>query len=69
MHFIVTDYDENYVFLVDGSLRRIENVKKKKIKHIEETPLYSETIAYKIKNKHKISNHDIKKALKEILKK
>ena len=69
MHFIVMDCDKDYVYVVDGALRKIENVKKKNIKHIEKTSLYSEVIAEKIENKHKISNHDIKKALKEILKK
>lgn len=69
MYFIVMDFDENYVFLSDGALRKVENPKKKKIKHIERTSLYSENIAKKIENKHKITNQDIKKALKEILKK
>ena len=35
MYFIVVETDEKFVFLVDGSLRKIENPKKKKIKHIE----------------------------------
>lgn len=69
MYFIVIDSDDEYVFLVDGMVRKIERVKKKKIKHIEVTEHYSENIAEKVKNKNKISNHDVKKALKEILKK
>lgn len=69
MYFIVIDTDDEYVTLVDGNVRKIERAKKKKIKHIEMTELYSETIAKKIENKSKITNQDIKRTLKEILKK
>ncbi len=69
MYLIVIDANDEYVYLCDGNLRKIENPKKKKIKHVEVTEFYSEVIAEKVKNKKKISNQDIKKALKEILKK
>ena len=64
---IVVDVDENYVYLVNGSVRKIDKPKKKKIKHIEATDLYDENIATRIKNKHKVTNQDIKRALKEVL--
>lgn len=68
MYFIVIDADDEYVTLVDGSVRKVERAKKKKIKHIEITEFYSESIAEKIKNRSKMTNQDVKKALKEILK-
>lgn len=68
LYFIVVGVEENYVYLVDGSVRKVDKPKKKKIKHIELTSLYDENIATKVKNKHKITNQDIKRALKEILK-
>ncbi len=68
MYFIVVDVDENYVYLVDGAVRKVDKPKKKKIKHIELTSFHAENIAERIKNKHKITNQDMKKALKEILK-
>ena len=67
LYFIVVGVEENYVYLVDGSVRKVDKPKKKKIKHIELTSLYDENIATKVKNKHKITNQDIKRALKEIL--
>ncbi len=67
MYFIVIESEEKYVFLVDGNLRKIENAKRKKIKHIEMTPMFSDVIAQKVSNKNKISNQDVKKALKEVL--
>lgn len=67
LYFIVVGVEENYVYLVDGSVRKVDKPKKKKIKHIELTSLFEENIATKVKNKHKITNQDIKKALREIL--
>ena len=67
LYFIVVGVEENYVYLVDGSVRKIDKPKKKKIKHIELTNMHDENIANRVINKHKIANHDIKKALKDIL--
>ena len=67
LYFIVVDVDENYVYLVNGSVRKIDKPKKKKIKHIGVTDLYDENIATRIRNKHKVTNQDIKRALKEVL--
>ena len=68
LYFIVVGIEENYVYLVDGSVRKVDKPKRKKVKHIELTSLHEENIAIKVKNKHKITNQDIKKALREILK-
>ena len=67
LYFIVVGIEENYVYLVDGSVRKVDKPKRKKVKHIELTSLHEENIATKVKNKHKITNQDIKKALREIL--
>ena len=66
-YFIVVGVEENYVYLVDGAIRKIDRPKKKKIKHIQRTNLHDENIASRVKNKYKITNQDIKKALREIL--
>ena len=42
MYLIVIDANDEYVYLCDGNLRKIENPKKKKIKHVEVTEFYSE---------------------------
>jgi ribosomal protein L14E/L6E/L27E len=34
---VISVLDENYVLLCDGKLRKINNLKKKKIKHIKRT--------------------------------
>lgn len=58
--------DENYVYLVDGDIRKVENPKKKKIKHVELTRFFDGNIAERIAKKNKITNQDIKKVIKEI---
>ena len=67
LYFIVVKVEENYVYLVDGALRKVDNPKKKKTKHIELTSMHEENIANRVINRHKITNQDIKRALKEVL--
>ena len=64
--FIVVGVDENYVYLVDGDIRKVENPKKKKVKHIELTRFFDGNIAERIAKKNKITNQDIKRVIKEI---
>lgn len=64
--FVVTGLiDINYVFVSDGDSRRLENPKKKKIKHLIITTNVIEAIAQKISAGDKITNADIRKALAE----
>lgn len=64
--FIVTGFmNDNYVLISDGDLRRIENPKKKKIKHLVMTEDVIETLAQKISTGSKVTNADIRKMLAE----
>jgi len=56
--------DETYVLLCDGKARRLESPKKKKIKHIEDTGIELIRIKEKMNEGKKISNSDIRKAIK-----
>lgn len=65
--FIITGLiDANYVYISDGNLRRVENPKKKKIKHLVITKDIIETISEKISTDIRITNAEIRKALVEI---
>lgn len=65
--FIVSGViDENYVFVSDGDLRRLENPKKKKIKHLNITATNVGHISQKINSGIKITNAEIRKALAEV---
>lgn len=64
--FIIFDIiDETYVLLVDGDLRRIDKPKKKKLKHLEATEEVVAALSEKLRNKLKVTNSDIRKALVE----
>lgn len=61
--FIVYDYNEDYVFIVDGDLRKLEKPKKKKKIHIQISKHIDEEIRNKIENELYLLNSDIRKAL------
>lgn len=61
--FIVYDYNEDYVFIVDGDLRKLEKPKKKKKIHIQISKHIDDEIRNKIENELYLLNSDIRKAL------
>ncbi len=64
---IIKHADEQYVYIVDGDLRRMDNPKKKKLKHLEITDLKSDFIANKIKHSHKITNADVRRCISTLI--
>lgn len=67
-YFLVLGWTEDmqYAHLADGMLRKVENPKKKKWKHIEETRVYSAKIASKLVEGKSIQNSEIAKELKQL---
>ncbi len=64
--FVVTGLiDDNYVLISDGSSRRLENPKKKKLRHLIITNNVIEAIAQKISSGEKCTNAELRKALVE----
>lgn len=57
---------DGYVFIADGVLRKIENPKKKKIKHLEIKSEWISEIKEKISNNKRVTNADLSKALKAL---
>lgn len=64
---VVGTTDTNYVYVADGTLRKIENPKKKNIKHLKATNKRADQIAEKLARKRKIKNTEIKEALQELV--
>lgn len=61
--YVIIRLDEEYLYLVDGKYKTIDNPKKKKIKHtcyIEDTSL---DLSQKIQNNN-VRNEDIKREIK-----
>jgi len=67
--FVITGLiDASYAYISDGDLRRVENPKKKKIKHLIITKDIINAIAQKISMEVRITNAEIRKALVEVKK-
>lgn len=66
--FVVVDIDkdERYIYLVDGDIRKVENPKRKKIKHVELTSYSDQNLTDRITKKRKITNQEVKRFLREI---
>ncbi len=67
--FYVLKTEENFVYLADGSLRRIENPKKKKVKHIKVIDSqYDSRVSQKLRSGEKVLNSEMRKALSDVSK-
>ena len=65
--FIVVSIEEEYVYLVDGTLRKVDSPKLKKKKHIQKTLTTIEWIKQKIIEENRLTNSDVRRALEEYL--
>ncbi|MBE5821602.1 MAG: RNA-binding protein [Clostridiales bacterium] len=66
-YFLVVKIEDDYVYLCDGDMRKVDNPKKKKQKHIQATKYFSEDMAKKIHENVKLTNRDIKDSINEIV--
>ena len=65
--FLVFDIpNESFVRIVDGDTRKIDNPKKKNIKHLICYQIISGELAEKFQKGTRVSNADIRKAIQEI---
>ena len=66
--FMVTEIiDSNYVLIADGTLRKLETPKKKKVKHLEKTHfVLNERLLQKISEGKKITNAELRKAIRAL---
>lgn len=65
--FIIMSLEEEYVYLVDGDLRKVDRPKLKKKKHIQATNTVNEWIKQKIIENTRLTNNDVRRALEEYL--
>ena len=63
--FIVYNIEGEYLFLVDGKGRPLDNPKKKKIKHIQPTNTVDAALYEAIMTKQYMKNADFRTALKK----
>ena len=61
--FIVLAMEDNYVYMANGELRKVDQPKKKKLKHLQGTEQVSEFIINKLSQGNKVTNSEVRKAL------
>ena len=61
--FIVIDFDEEFIYLADGDLRKLEKPKKKKLKHVQMVNKVDLGIKEKLEKGY-ILDADLRKAIK-----
>ena len=63
--FIVTEIEEDFLYLTDGKSRKMDKPKKKKTKHVQNTNYYDDELKTKIENGEYLLDADFVKALKK----
>ena len=58
--------DDQYVYISDGDIRKLEKPKRKKIKHLRKLNYVDQAIKDKLESYEKLSNSEIRKLLKSI---
>ncbi|TAH69133.1 MAG: hypothetical protein EWM47_07350 [Anaerolineaceae bacterium] len=61
--YVIIDTHNEYVYLVDGNIRTLDNPKKKNMKHIGKLNYFDPSLIEAIDKKH-IKNEEIKRAIK-----
>lgn len=62
-HFYVIDVEESYVLIADGKGRKLENPKRKKLKHVRRVTRTETRVAVKILNGDKVLNSELRRDL------
>jgi ribosomal protein L14E/L6E/L27E len=60
---VLATVDENFVYIADGDLRKVDNPKLKKCKHLENTGKTSERVCEKLSEGIRVTNPDLLKEL------
>lgn len=55
--------EDNYVFIADGTLRKVDKPKRKKVKHLEPTKAYFTNIGEKLKAGTRVFDSELRKSL------
>ena len=62
-YFYVIDVEENFVLIADGKGRKLENPKRKKLKHVRRVTRTETRVAAKIQNGDKVLNSELRRDL------
>ena len=63
--FIVLRTEDNYAYIANGNLRKVERPKKKKLMHLQLSSHVSSLIKDKLEAAKEVENFEVRKALAE----
>ncbi len=64
-YYLVVDVlNENYVYICNGSLRKLANPKKKSVKHLKPNGIVLDVIAKKLKENKKVFDSEVMSSLR-----
>lgn len=67
-YFIIYDIiDKDYVYIINGGLRKISKPKKKKIKHLELKPVKFDELANKFASNEMVLDSEVRSAIENYL--
>ena len=58
--YVIIDADDEYVYFADGKIKKVDNPKKKKLKHVQLIKRTDDTITGRINDNAALTNEDIK---------
>ena len=66
---VLSIIDDNYVYISDGDLRKVDKPKKKKVKHLKATGIVADSIKEKLLSNERIEDFEIREYLTLLSKK
>lgn len=64
-YYIVMTVEDNYVYICDGDVHKVDKPKKKKIKHVKASGNCSEYVAAKLQEGAKVTNTELRRTIGE----
>lgn len=62
-YLVIEVIDDSFVYLVDGDKRKMENPKRKNVKHLQVFPLISEELAAKWEAGQRVGDSEIRRVI------
>ncbi len=68
-YYIVTKVKSDYLLLADGAKKRLDNPKRKNLKHVKSTGTVIDELSIWLKEKKRLKNEDVQVAIREYINK
>lgn len=62
--YLIKEVEDNHALLVDGNFKKLQNPKRKRLKHLNHSGIKIESIAEKLLNNKKVFDTEIYSAIK-----